>query len=75
MGKNNGTAECLRPGCKRTQSARGLCHCCYNSASILVRDGVTTWDALVAAGKCLNGNRSKSSAIKEWLLSPVQVKP
>jgi hypothetical protein len=67
---NNPNPVCLRPDCGKPAKHRGLCVNCYQSARLLVSKNKTTWDVLVAAGKCHEahgGPGSKSDAAK-WLL-------
>jgi len=42
--------KCIIPKCKNKPRTRGLCHNCYQCASGLVRQKISTWDELVAKG-------------------------
>lgn len=64
---------CLYPGCKeRGSCGRGLCGTHYHVARKLVKKGRTTWDKLIASGKCAAPVKqlppSKADAVK-WFLS------
>jgi len=58
---------CMRPGCTSPSYCRGLCHGCYQAASVLVRQGKTTWDKLVQAGKAEPPRYPKRGAT-QWFL-------
>ncbi len=45
------TNKCLFPKCDNLDYTRGLCRKHYASAARYVRNGLTTWPELVAAGK------------------------
>lgn len=63
--KSKPELQCLIPGCERTKlRCRGLCGSCYNTASIEVKKGTTSWDKLVKAGLALeahSGTRSPAT--------------
>lgn len=68
--------RCVNPACKDEIRCRGLCWRCYAVASRLVKDSLTTWQKLESEGKCLptlKPGHKASSAIKDWLLSEVEV--
>ena len=64
---------CLYPNCQREPVTRGLCPNHYSAARRYVKLGKTTWDALVASGKCEKPkNRSGADRAPNWFLEPPQ---
>lgn len=64
--------KCLNPACENMAKTRGLCCTCYAVARKAVKDGQTTWEKLVAAGKALKrGERTGTLKAKarDWFLS------
>jgi len=57
---------CIRPNCGKPAMTRHLCPTCYQTASNLVRRGLTTWEKLEKKG--CNRTLRKLSEIKKWLL-------
>lgn len=61
--------ECLRPTCGRPVYNRGLCSQCYQVATTLVRNGESTWDRLIAAGRVLPVAKERGRGdVRTWLL-------
>lgn len=56
--------RCRRPGCLRDAEIRGLCRSDYQTASVLVSEGVVSWEQLEQRGKVDEPRRS----VKSWLL-------
>ncbi len=67
--ENKENPLCLRPGCGKPAHIRGLCRCCYGSALLLVKKGVTTWEDLESKGKANRRFKNRVGAAHEWLLS------
>ena len=65
------TIKCLNPNCERPAKSRGLCAACYVRANEVVKEGLTTWKKLEAAGKILPAQRQKTSA-RLWLLDEAE---
>jgi len=61
---------CMTPDCGRANYARGLCYLCYNTARRLIKEGRTTWDAVVKAGKALPAHSTGPSSKRvDWFLN------
>lgn len=59
--------KCLRPGCLRGATVRGLCTADIQSVYLAIKNGETTMKKLEDEGKVL---RSSRNGIKKWLLKP-----
>lgn len=59
--------KCLYPGCQNAAETRGLCINHYQIAGRLVRQGVVTWDRLIANGKAKEAARLGLRK-NEWFL-------
>jgi hypothetical protein len=66
---NNGANKCLRPGCSAKVYARGLCESDYEIARRLVKNKLTTWDALAEAGKVKKPARVGRATRIDWFLN------
>jgi len=63
--------KCLNPACARASKTRGLCITCYGVARKAVKDGLTSWDVLIAKGRATaKGGRNGTlrSKAREWLM-------
>lgn len=65
-------SKCLVPKCNLPAEARGICKPHYQSAYALVHSGRTSWDKLVAMGKCLEKTANKTGARKKWFEAAVE---
>ena len=75
MNTNTQTKErkCKAPGCTDQHKTRGLCEKHYLQARRLVKIGVTTWEALEAAGK-VDKVGANTLEFKNWLLGKTERK-
>jgi len=67
------TPACLYPDCEKPPKVRGLCQSHYSTALKLIKEELTTWEELVAAGKALEakpfGNAGpRNSERRAWFL-------
>lgn len=66
---------CLRDGCGRARSARGLCVVDYRAARRLIGVGKIRWQELEAMGCALPaGPRGRVSAMQEWIATKSEKK-
>lgn len=67
--------KCLFPHCDCGRATRGLCRSHYSYASLLVRNGITTWKELEDHGKCLPRKGKSQYERSSWLLDFKKAKP
>jgi len=72
MREDNGKKKkslCLRPGCERTASRRGLCHVDYVNVCRIVKQGLVTMEELTEKGKILPPNsQPRERKVTAWFI-------
>ena len=61
-------SECLNPQCDRFVHRRGLCMDCWLKAMSIVRQGMTTWESLIARKKCTADEQVRLHPTERWLM-------